>query len=955
MIVFLLAVAHGAAAAADVPSVRPVRRTGPIVPDGFLREADWQRAEAHSGFVIHETTRPAAVQTVFRVLYDDRALYFGIECREPEMGRIVANAVGRDARVWRDDHIEIFLGVADTSPAYYQFSFNANGVRRDSLDRPGSVDPDWDGDWDLAVRRDTAAWTAEAVIYFHGLRLDPHAGPMWRLNVCRVRRASQPPELSTWAHMVGSWHRPDLFGMLGPMEVDFSPFCYELSPPERHSRMEQGVLHTSFDVQVGNRTGRRRDVNVELWLRSPEGAYLIRSTPAAVADGETRRLRIGDFPIERKGEYVPFVLISESPAKAPRLFVTFPAVNVDFVPLRIVVDEPFHRATIYPSEDLSEIRVRVLLEEAAPRGRISVSLRDGHDRTIASAAVGKLRERSAVVSLPCAGLAVGEYRIVARLLGEDGKPIAETEHELRKLPPAPGSEVRVDRNLNLIVNGKPFFPLGWYGGGPRAGKNSKDEVGPNASYTGVGTVADTERALRMLDESLEYGVMIMTTAFPSGRMMSNKSFTEREKRAIIENVRRLKGHPAILAWYLNDEPEGGGATPDALKELYDLISREDPYHPIVICNNSVHGLYSYEPAADILYPDPYPGFVEGGGSVAPLSKVAVFMDNAAGATGGRKTYWICPQAQRQVGRNTRAPTFIEERCMTYLAINHGVKGILYFHYNYIHNNPDLRLGMPFLMREIDRLKPTLLLGSRSRPEAADSPHIDVAAWEHGNRFLLIAVNTEPKETTATLPIGRPGLRHLRVLSEDRVVAVADESLRDRFGPYGVHIYTSDLSREGEDTLADLFEEIAAFRAGLRKEGNVAFGASVKLQPGYEKKSRRPAVSAEYVTDGIADEPGGPLTCAWDPFYSTGALPSWIEIALESPASVGRVVVYHSNVGAFRVEAHLDEGWKTVGEQGDNAGNVTTCRFAPVQTDRLRLVVTRAGRGARVSEIEAFPR
>lgn len=47
-----------------------------------------------------------------------------------------------------------------------------------------------------------------------------------------------------------------------------------------------------------------------------------------------------------------------------------------------------------------------------------------------------------------------------------------------------------------------------------------------------------------------------------------------------DEIRALKDHPAILSWYVADEPEGQGISAETLEEIYDVIRAEDPYHPI---------------------------------------------------------------------------------------------------------------------------------------------------------------------------------------------------------------------------------------------------------------------------------------------------------------------------------------------------------------------------------------
>jgi len=57
-----------------------------IVLDGRLDDPIWARAQAATGFRMWDPTRgaDASEQTVFKVVYDDEAVYFGIACLESD-------------------------------------------------------------------------------------------------------------------------------------------------------------------------------------------------------------------------------------------------------------------------------------------------------------------------------------------------------------------------------------------------------------------------------------------------------------------------------------------------------------------------------------------------------------------------------------------------------------------------------------------------------------------------------------------------------------------------------------------------------------------------------------------------------------------------------------------------------------------------------------------------------
>jgi hypothetical protein len=89
--------------------------------------------------------------------------------------------------------------------------------------------------------------------------------------------------------------------------------------------------------------------------------------------------------------------------------------------------------------------------------------------------------------------------------------------------------------------------------------------------------------------------------------------------------------------------------------------------------------------------DPYPIPHE------PLTRVADFVTVARQAVQDNQPVWLIPQAFAWYQYNSknpdrghlptdeelrtgRAPTFEEERCMTYLGLIHGAKGLIYYCY-----------------------------------------------------------------------------------------------------------------------------------------------------------------------------------------------------------------------------------------------------------------------------------
>ena len=59
-------------------------------------------------------------------------------------------------------------------------------------------------------------------------------------------------------------------------------------------------------------------------------------------------------------------------------------------------------------------------------------------------------------------LDVGRYELVIELRDAGGKTVYSSVRDISKVEKSAGTDVRIDGNKNLIVDGEPFFPFGWY-------------------------------------------------------------------------------------------------------------------------------------------------------------------------------------------------------------------------------------------------------------------------------------------------------------------------------------------------------------------------------------------------------------------------------------------------------------------------------------------------------------
>ncbi|GAB4140846.1 MAG: hypothetical protein Fur0037_07470 [Planctomycetota bacterium] len=147
------------------PSLAAGRARQAIAIDGRLDEEDWKRAEASDRFLQTEPVEGAepSMRTLVRVLADERAVYFGIRCEDPDPSAIVAHEVARDASLSGDDHVKIVLDPNRDGRTGYVFAVNPRGARYDALvaRRGEGENRDWDGPFEAAASIDSGGWSAE--------------------------------------------------------------------------------------------------------------------------------------------------------------------------------------------------------------------------------------------------------------------------------------------------------------------------------------------------------------------------------------------------------------------------------------------------------------------------------------------------------------------------------------------------------------------------------------------------------------------------------------------------------------------------------------------------------------------------------------------------------------------------------------------------------------------------
>lgn len=174
----------------DVPPPLALHRAaGPILVDGDLGDPGWQGAARIETF--YEVTQgddvAPPVRTLALVTFDDRFLYIGLRCYDPDPARIRAPFVGRDNIVGTDDNVAIFLDTRGDRRSAMEFRVNPRGQQTDAIfdDSTGNEDLSPDFFYDTAASITREGWLAEVRIPFSSLRYDRDKPQNWGLLIWR--------------------------------------------------------------------------------------------------------------------------------------------------------------------------------------------------------------------------------------------------------------------------------------------------------------------------------------------------------------------------------------------------------------------------------------------------------------------------------------------------------------------------------------------------------------------------------------------------------------------------------------------------------------------------------------------------------------------------------------------------------------------------------------------------
>jgi hypothetical protein len=180
------------------PHIRAVRTSERPVIDGKLDDAAWRSAVPSAVFTQHfpnEGDQPSE-RTELRVLYDDDAIYIGVDCEQVH-SPVVKRLMRRDTQL-PSDGVWLDIDSRRDGVSAFHFGVNAAGVLSDAIHfNDLDYSSDWDAVWEGKAADTPRGYSVELRIPLYVLRFEALPIQDWGLQVRRFIEARQ--ETDDWA------------------------------------------------------------------------------------------------------------------------------------------------------------------------------------------------------------------------------------------------------------------------------------------------------------------------------------------------------------------------------------------------------------------------------------------------------------------------------------------------------------------------------------------------------------------------------------------------------------------------------------------------------------------------------------------------------------------------------------------------------------------------------------
>ncbi|MBR4171422.1 MAG: hypothetical protein IKR48_07205 [Kiritimatiellae bacterium] len=405
------------------------------------------------------------------------------------------------------------------------------------------------------------------------------------------------------------------------------------------------------------------------------------------------------------------------------------------------------------------IRVHAALRKSLRTNRGGTfKLLAANGKTVREEKPSRLSTEEAFCEIDASKLPTGKYTLLFTLFDNElGKEIGAATNTLTKVVAKPKRKVDFTADNRLLVDGKPFFPLGMYWSGI---KQEELEVFAKGPFNCIMPYAEPKR--EQLDRLHEKNIKVIYSVKDvyAGSSWPRVKTEAEELPYIGKKVAEFHDHPALLGWYMNDELPLHPFRP-RMEAHQTFMEQNDPDHPTwVVLYQDPQG---YQQTCDVLGIDHYP--VPGSFLGNMLKKTRKIADR----TFGEKPIWMVPQAmdwavykKGEEAKKQRFPTLFELRSMAWQCIAGGANGLIFYSWFDLHKktaHDPFEKTWPMVCEMANEIKryEQVMLSDAPAPKASHEAgeEFAVRTWQYNGTAYVLAVNASDKETTTTITFSSP--------------------------------------------------------------------------------------------------------------------------------------------------------------------------------------------------------
>ena len=364
--------------------------------------------------------------------------------------------------------------------------------------------------------------------------------------------------------------------------------------------------------------------------------------------------------------------------------------------------------------------------------------------------VALTRRDTAAFSCAVTDLPLGRSPIGFELRAPDDTVLGRAAVTFERLAEPKHRRVSFDDSGRTIVDGKPFFPLGMF-----ISRKEGREILADSPFNCVMSYLRQDEADMDWWHARGFKVIYCVKDIFAGTGHGPAAIkTESDETSFLEDcVRRFANHPALLAWYTNDEFPVSYVPRLAARR--NLMEKLDPEHPTWTVQYQIDQMRDYLPTYDVIGTDPYPV------GEKPLSMAGEWTRKTVESAFGKRPVWQVPQAfDWTVYRSgpphagDRMPTLAEMRSMAWQCIAGGANGLVWYSFTGLQSE---KVSMPFekswadvvaMVGEI-RSHESVLLADRG-PDIPAPADCLLRTWSKDGKVFLLVVNLAADMRTINL-------------------------------------------------------------------------------------------------------------------------------------------------------------------------------------------------------------